>query len=144
MRLRGEHCVCRERHNWTPRVVRLRQLLDERLRRSRHQGQLDIIPVLANRVIHDGPALQQGLAFLWNYDAVRALPYRNFADIAHQQIAVSFARSRDDHAPDVLVARLRTSRRAPRSASRNWMVFGFSPTGRCKEPRRRSSEAVEL
>ena len=46
--------------------------------------------------------------------------------------------------PETSADPLRTSSRAPRSASRNWTVVGFSPIGRCKEPSRRSSEAVEL
>ncbi len=104
MSLGRHHCVFRQRHNWTPPVVRLRQFLNERLRRSRNQRQFDVLPVFADRVIHDGPALQQRLALLRNYDPVRTLPYRNFADVTDQQIALAFTGGRDGHAADVLIA----------------------------------------
>ena len=49
--------------------------------------------------------MQQRLAFVGDHDSVSALPDRNFADVAHEQIALAFAGGRDGHAAHVLIAR---------------------------------------
>ncbi len=104
MRLRGDHGILRQRHYRTPRVVGLRKLLHKRLRRSCHQRQLDVLPVFSDRVVDDGPALQQRLAFVRDHDSISALPHRDFADVADQQIALALAGGGDGHAAHVLIA----------------------------------------
>ncbi len=61
VRLRRKLRGFRKRNNRTPRVIGLRELFDERLRRACHQRKLHIVPVLADGVVHDGPTLQQRL-----------------------------------------------------------------------------------
>ncbi len=103
--LRRNHRIFRQRHHWASRVVGLRQFLHEGLRRARDQRQFHILPVFPNRVIDDGPSLQQRLALAGNHNSVRALPDRHFADVAHQQVPFALPSGGDGHAPDVLIAR---------------------------------------
>jgi hypothetical protein len=104
MRLRRQQCRRRHRHDGAAPVVGLRDGLDERLRRARHERQLHVAPVLADCVVHDRPSLEQGRALLPDDEPVRALPDRHFADVADEQIALAAPGCRDRHAADVLLA----------------------------------------
>src|SRR6185295_16877691 len=58
-------------------VARRVEVVAERDRRARGERELDVAPVLAGRVVDDGPALEQRLALagLGEDDAVRRLPH---------------------------------------------------------------------
>src|SRR5205814_6724067 len=70
-----------QRDNRPLQVQRLRELLNERLWRAGDERELDVLPVLADRVVDDRPGLQErGPRPRRKDDAVRRLPDRNFAD----------------------------------------------------------------
>lgn len=99
------HDSLRQRHHRTPAEVWLRQLLDEGLRRAGDERELDVGPVLADRVVDDGPALEKRLPLRRQYQAVGALPDRNLADIADKQLALTAAAGRDRQGAEVLLGR---------------------------------------
>ena len=107
MSLRRQLHSLRQRHNGPPSVIRLRKLLNERMRRPGHQRQLHVVPIFANRVVHDGPTLQQRLLLRLRrqHKSICCFPDRHFADVAHVQIAFTRARRRNCHPPQILVAR---------------------------------------
>ena len=81
-------------------------MLYKALRSASNQRKLDVVPVLANGVIDDRPALQQrfGVSAVGQHDAIGALPNRHLADVAHAQIALALAGGRDCHATNILGA----------------------------------------
>ena len=86
-------------------MVRLRNLLQERLRRAGHERQLDVGPVLADGVVHDRPALQPRLLTrrFRQHQAVGGLPDRHLADVADEETPCAGAGGVQHHAPDVRV-----------------------------------------
>ena len=77
------------------RVERLRDGLDETLRSTRNQGELHVVPVGANGVIHYSPALDDcaAVGFAREDHAVGGLPDRHFADVADVELALALAES---------------------------------------------------
>ena len=80
----------------TAGVERLRERLDEALRRTGDQRELHVVPVGADGVVDDGPALHGGVAVgLAREDhAIGGFPDRHFADVADAQLALSLSRER--------------------------------------------------
>ncbi len=116
MRLRRQERALWQRHDRPVQVVRPRDRLDERLRRARDERQLDVLPILTDRVVHDRPALEQRLARAGRrrqHEPVRRFPDRDFAHIAHEQIALAGAGGRDREPPDVLIADRRDGGQVP-------------------------------
>ena len=89
--LRRHHRAGLDRHHRPLGVDRLGQLLDERLRRAGDQRQLDVGPVLAQRVVDDGPALEERLARRLgrNDQPIGRLPDGDGADVADEQVAIA-------------------------------------------------------
>ncbi len=87
LRIRGDGNL------WPARVERLRNRLDETLRRTGDERKLNIIPVGADGVIDDGPALDDGVAVgLARKDhAVGGFPHRHFADVADVELTLAGA-----------------------------------------------------
>jgi hypothetical protein len=82
----------------TPCIVRLRNRLDERLRRTGDQRELHIRPVLSDRVVDDGPALEDGFSIaVGQHETVGRFPDRDFADVADEQPPRAAAARGDDH-----------------------------------------------
>ena len=106
MGLRRQQRRLRQRHRGPASVVRLRNVLDERLRRPGDQRQFDAGPVFADRVVDDRPSLEQRLRLLLTqHQPIRGLPDRHLADVADEQRPLSAAGRRDHHLAHVLLAR---------------------------------------
>src|SRR5580698_3891506 len=71
------------------------------------QGKLHIFPILANRVVDDGPSLQQWFlaGLVGEDDTVGALPDRYLADVAHKNVTIACAGRGEAHAPHVSLSR---------------------------------------
>src|SRR6266436_1972314 len=85
----------------------LGKLLNEGVRSSGHEGELDIVPIFADGVVDDGPALQEWplSRFAGQNDAIGGLPDGHFADIADVEIAFAASGGGESHAANVLIAR---------------------------------------
>ena len=106
MRVGCEHGRFGQRYDRPPSVERLRNVLNERLRGTCDQRQLHILPILADGVVDDRPALQQWplVGLLGQENAIRALPNRNFTDVTHENIAIPRSRCGQAHAANVASA----------------------------------------
>ena len=106
VRLRRELHGFRQRHDRSAAIKRLGKLLNERMWSAGYEGQLDVVPIFADGVVDDGPALQERFFFRFDgqNDAIRRLPDGHFADIADVEIAFAAAGRREGHAANVLIA----------------------------------------
>src|SRR6185369_16259053 len=74
---------------WAASVEGLRERLNEALRRSGDEGELHVVPVCADGVVDDCPALEGGIAVgLARKDhTVGSFPNGHFADVADAELA---------------------------------------------------------
>ena len=103
MSLRRERHRLRQSHHRPVNVIGLRDLLDERLRSARNEREPDVFPIFANRIVHDGPSLEQRLfaRFVGQQYPIGALPHRHLADVTDEDFALAVACGGDGHAAQV-------------------------------------------
>src|ERR1700686_4544054 len=72
-------------------IERLRDRLDEALRCACDESELYVVPVGADGVVDDGPALNDSVAvgFPWEDHAVGGFPPRHFVDVADGELALA-------------------------------------------------------
>jgi hypothetical protein len=70
------------------------------------EREFDVVPVFADGVVHDGPALEERFfaGFAWQNDAIGRLPNGDFADVADVELAVAGAFGGESHAAEILLA----------------------------------------
>jgi hypothetical protein len=74
--------------------------------RACDEREFDVVPVLTDGVVHDGPALEERL-ITWlarQNDAIGSFPDGNFADVADVELAVAGAFGGEGHAAEILLA----------------------------------------
>ena len=105
--LRRELRAFRQSDDGAAAVVRLGELLDKGMGRAGDEGEFDVVPVFADGIVHDAPALQERLlgGVGRQHDAVGGFPDGHFADVADVEIAIAIAGGGNGHAADILIAR---------------------------------------
>ena len=81
-------------------------MLNEGLGSAGDERKLDVVPVFADGVVHDGPALEERVTtwFARQNDAIGGFPDGNFADVADVELAVAGAFGGEGHAAEILLA----------------------------------------
>lgn len=116
VRLRRREECFGQRHDGPACVVRLRNVLNERLRRARDERELYVRPVFAHRVVDDRPSLKQRrhARLRREHESIGRFPDRDLADVADEDPPRPRPRCGDHHASNVAIAAGRDQRKIAR------------------------------